>query len=91
MNTTRFAALTVVAAIVVGTSSTFAAPCESIESAAHHLLSRKSDNGMIAGAGFYIECPPRNQWDGITQCYSVAAFRAVARLCRLAGRDKSAV
>src|SRR5205823_13272719 len=26
------------------------------------------------------ECPPRNQWDGVTQCYAVKALRTLARL-----------
>lgn len=43
MNTARFAALSVVAAIVVGTSSAFAAPCESIESAAASTAYQKVD------------------------------------------------
>ncbi|MEA2711745.1 MAG: hypothetical protein QOF78_4346 [Phycisphaerales bacterium] len=52
----------------------------SIELAGKYVLSRKSENGLIAGAGFYIETPPRNQWDGVTQCYAVHAFRLVAEL-----------
>ena len=43
MNTTRFAALSVVAAVVIGTSSTFAAPCESVESAAASTTYQKVD------------------------------------------------
>jgi hypothetical protein len=35
---------------------------------------------LISGAGFYIESPPRNQWDDVTQCYAVHAFRLVAEL-----------
>src|SRR6185503_5891774 len=60
---------------------------DSLESAGKHVLSRKSDNGLIGGAGFYIECPPRDQWDGVTQCYAVEAMRILSRLCRAAGRD----
>jgi hypothetical protein len=55
---------------------------ESIEAAAKHLLTRKSDNGLIAGSGFYTELPPRYGWDGVTQCYIVHAFRELARISR---------
>jgi hypothetical protein len=53
---------------------------DSVEAAGRYVLSRKSENGLIAGAGFYIECPPRNQWDGVTQCFAAHAFRQLARL-----------
>jgi hypothetical protein len=52
----------------------------SIDAAGRYVYSRKSANGLIAGAGFYIESPPRNQWDGITQCYSIYAFRQLATM-----------
>jgi hypothetical protein len=53
----------------------------SIDAAARNVLSRKDPaNGLVGGAGFYIECPPRNQWDGITQCYAIDAFRKVAAM-----------
>jgi hypothetical protein len=53
----------------------------SIELAAKYLLSRKSDNGLIAHSGFYTEVPPRYGWDGVAQCYVVHAFRELARIC----------
>jgi hypothetical protein len=63
----------------------------SIESAAKYLLSRKTDNGLIAGSGFYTELPPRYGWDGVGQCYVVHAFRQIARLLTLSGnKDGSA-
>jgi hypothetical protein len=43
MNTSRFAALSVVAAVVIGASSAFAAPCESVESAAASTAYQKVD------------------------------------------------
>ena len=52
----------------------------SIELAGKYVLSRKAENGLISGAGFYMESPPRNQWDGVTQCYAVHAFQLVAEL-----------
>lgn len=62
----------------------------SVESSAKYLLSRKSENGFISGAGFYIECPPRNQWDGITQCYCIEAFNRLADMyLRLDKKEKA--
>ncbi|MCI0334290.1 MAG: hypothetical protein L0228_13810 [Planctomycetes bacterium] len=49
----------------------------SVEAAGKHLLSRRSDNGLIGGSGFYTESPPRYAWDGVTQCYAIHAFRAL--------------
>jgi len=60
----------------------------SIEAAAKFLVGRKSPNGLIAGSGFYIECPPRFGWDGVTQCYAIRAFRDLARLFHAVG-DKT--
>jgi hypothetical protein len=48
---------------------------DEVELAGKYVLSRKSENGLIGGAGFYIESPPRNQWDGVTQCYAIHALR----------------
>lgn len=60
---------------------------ESVESAAIYLLGRKSANGLIAGSGFYVELPPRYEWDGVTQCYVIHAFRELGRLCKVTGDD----
>ena len=49
------------------------------------VLSRKDANGLVGGAGFYIECPPRDQWDGITQCYAIAALRKLAAMHKRIG------
>lgn len=62
----------------------------SVDRAGRYLLSRKSENGLISGAGFYVECPPRNQWDGVTQCYVVKAFRDLAGLHRMVGDPRTA-
>ena len=56
-----------------------------LEGAANYLLGRKTPNGLISGSGFYTENPPRDGWDGVTQCYVVHAFRELARLFRAAG------
>ncbi len=62
----------------------------SLEAAGNYLLSRKSGNGLISGAGFYIECPPRHQWDGVTQCFCVQAFRLLSELNTRLGRGQAA-
>ena len=43
MNSSRFAALSVIVAIVISTSAAFAAPCESVESAAASTAYQKVD------------------------------------------------
>ena len=63
---------------------------ESIEAAGNYLLSRISPNGLMGGAGFYIESPPRNQWDGVTQCYGIYIFRQLAVMNRALGRSSVA-
>jgi hypothetical protein len=50
----------------------------------------KEPNGLVGGSGFYIESPPREGFDGVTQCYTVHAFREMARLCRAAGEPSEA-
>ena len=57
----------------------------SLEAAAKYLLSRKDKNGLIGGAGFYTELPARYNWDGVAQCYTIHAFRELARLFGAAG------
>ncbi|MDD5708295.1 MAG: hypothetical protein PHR35_20445 [Kiritimatiellae bacterium] len=51
-----------------------------VEQASRYLLSRRDDNGLIGASGFYLECPPRNRWDGITQCFTVKVFQDTAAL-----------
>jgi hypothetical protein len=57
---------------------------DSIEAAARHLLTRRNDLGLIGGSGFYMEAPPREDCDGVTQCYTIQAFRRLAQLLRSA-------
>ena len=63
----------------------------SVESAARFLGTLRQDSGLIGGSGFYIEAPPREGCDGITQCYAVHAFRQLARLFRAAEEPTKAV
>ncbi len=57
----------------------------SIESAAKFLLSFRNPSGLLGGSGFYVEAPPREGCDGVTQCYAVYAFRQLAKLFRAVG------
>jgi len=61
-----------------------------LEATGKYLLTRLSPNGLLSGAGFYMESPPRNQWDGVTQCYAVHAFRQLSALCKVLGNQDSA-
>ncbi len=61
----------------------------SLEAAAKYLLSRKDQNGLIGGAGFYTELPARYNWDGVTQCYTIHALRVLAGLFRAVGDAES--
>ncbi len=54
----------------------------SIEGAAQFVYSLITTNGLVGGSGFYTELPPREGWDGVTQCYAIHAFRELARLKR---------
>jgi hypothetical protein len=61
-----------------------------LEATGRYLVTRISSNGLLSGAGFYVESPPRNQWDGVTQCYAVHAFRQLSALCLALGKKDSA-
>jgi hypothetical protein len=61
----------------------------SLEAAAKYVLAKKSKNGLIGGAGFYLELPARYDWDGVTQCYAIRAFRELARLFHAVGDTTS--
>ena len=62
----------------------------SIEAAAKYVLSLIKPNGLVGGSGFYVEAPPREGFDGVTQCYTVHAFRGMAELCAAAGERSKA-
>lgn len=63
----------------------------SVEKAAGYVLTQKSDQGLIGGAGFYIELIPRKEWDGTTQCYAYHAFCELSALYTMAGNHDRAV
>ncbi len=51
-----------------------------IEKTGDFLASQITANGLMSGSGFYTERPPRNGWDGVTQCYAVKAFHDLEAL-----------
>lgn len=61
---------------------------DSVTRAGRYILSQRTENGLIAGAGFYTEAPPRNRWDGVAQCYAVKAFREIAAMHRQLGNGQ---
>ncbi len=63
---------------------------KSIESAATFLLTFRTRDGLLGGSGFYVEAPPREGSDGVTQCYAVHAFRGLATLFRAVGNTRKA-
>ena len=60
----------------------------SVEAAANFLLTLRTERGLIGGSGFYMEAPPREGCDGVTQCYTVHALRNLARLFHAAGQTE---
>jgi hypothetical protein len=62
----------------------------SVQAAAKYLLTLKRDNELMGGSGFYIEAPPREGCDGITQCYAINAFGKLANLFQAAGESSEA-
>ncbi len=62
----------------------------SVNATGRYLLSQISPNGLLGGSGFYTERPPRNGWDGVTQCYGVQAFHYLETLSRAVGEEAAA-
>lgn len=58
---------------------------ECIHLSASYLETLVTPKGRVGGAGYYVEVPTRIEWDGVTQCYAVDAFRKTAELCAKAG------
>ena len=63
----------------------------SLELTGRYLLSRIGQNGLAGGAAFYIESIPRDQWDGISQCYTVYALRELAAMGKRLGNSEADV
>jgi len=58
--------------------------------AGDYLAFLTSPEGMVAGAGYYIERPARIEYDGVAQCHAVEALRRLARLNQLIGQEQGA-
>ncbi|MBM4088034.1 MAG: hypothetical protein FJ276_01190 [Planctomycetes bacterium] len=67
-----------------------AAQIDSVNLAADYLASLTTPEGMVRGGGYYVERPTRVTCDGVAQCHAIDAFRRVAALNRLLGRDDTA-
>jgi hypothetical protein len=67
-----------------------AAQLPSINRAADFLASLTTEEGAVAGAGYYVERPTRVEYDGVAQCYAVDAFRRVAALNTIADNTEAA-
>ncbi len=61
----------------------------SINMAAEYLASLTDEDGAVRGAGYYVENPTRIEYDGVSQCFAVDAFRRVARLNRVLDNRQS--
>ncbi len=57
---------------------------ESLQHAGHYIASLVAVNGLVQASGFYVELPPREGFDGVSQCYAIHAFRELDRLVRAA-------
>lgn len=58
--------------------------------AADYLAGLITQEGMVEGAGYYVERPTRISADGVSQCHAVDAFRRVAALNRVLKRGAAA-
>lgn len=56
-----------------------------VNRAADYLASLTTDEGLVAGAGYYVEFPTRVEYDGVSQCHAVDAFRRIAALNGVVG------
>jgi hypothetical protein len=62
----------------------------SVNLAAEFLATLTTEEGAVKGAGYYVEMPTRIEFDGVTQCHAVDAFRRVAALNRVVGDEAKA-
>ena len=58
--------------------------------AADHLATLITSEGGVKGAGYYVERPTRIEFDGVSQCHAVDAFRRLAELNAIAANDEAA-
>jgi hypothetical protein len=62
----------------------------SINLAADYLASLTTKEGVVRGAGYYVERPTRFESDGVTQCHAVDALVRVSTLNQIVGKDDMA-
>ena len=67
------------------------AQIDSVNRAADYLTTLTTPEGIVRGAGYYVERPTRIDSDGVAQCYAVDAFRRAAALNRVLGQEAAAV
>ena len=63
---------------------------DAVNRAADYLASLTSHEGVVGGAGYYVERPTRIASDGVAQCHAVDAFRRAAALNRVLRRGGAA-
>ncbi len=61
-----------------------------VNRSAEHLASLTTAQGAVAGDGYYIERPCRQEYDGVAQCHAVDAFRRLALLNHEIGAEATA-
>jgi hypothetical protein len=59
------------------------AQMDAVNLALKYLESLTTPAGRVGGAGYYVERPPRIEWDGVTQCHAADAFARAAALNRV--------
>ncbi len=61
-----------------------------VNRSAEHLASLTTAQGAVAGAGYYVERPCRQEYDGVAQCHAIDAFRRLALLNHEIGAEATA-
>jgi len=62
----------------------------SVNLTADYLATLVTNEGVVGGAGYYIERPTRIEYDGVAQCYVADAFHRVAALNTITGNSAAA-
>ena len=62
----------------------------SINLAANYLASLTTIDGVVKGAGYYVERPTRFESDGVTQCHAVDALLRASVLNQIVGKNDMA-
>jgi len=62
----------------------------SVNLTADYLATLVTPEGAVKGAGYYVERPTRQEYDGVAQCHVADAFHRVSELNRIEGNRKAA-